>query len=74
MILADKLIGLLQQAELPSSTSKPEYTNFYVRPGEKLDIQQGNEVGANSFITKKGGGVVRGTGIAERGIRKAKMY
>ena len=40
---------LLQQVNQPSSVSKPEYTNFYVTPGEKLNIEQGNNINSGTF-------------------------
>jgi hypothetical protein len=40
---------LLQQANQPSSVSKPEYTNFYTTPGEKLNIEQGNNINSGTF-------------------------
>jgi hypothetical protein len=79
---------LLQQIDQPSSVSKPEYTNFYTKPGEKLNIDQGNNVDSGTFYVapnkpldivsgtqfKSKGGVVRGMGIATRGAKKAKIY
>jgi len=85
------LSGLVKQilGDLPaSSVSKPEYTNFYTKPGEKLNIDQGNNVDSGTFYVapnkpleivsgqnfKSKGGVVRGMGIATRGAKKAKIY
>ena len=83
--LVQKLIG---QIDTPSAISKPEYTNFYVKPGEKLNIEQGNNVDSGTFYVapnkpleivsgqnfKSKGGAVRGMGIATRGAKKAKIY
>jgi len=83
--------GLVQQllGQMPSSSvSKPEYTNFYTKPGEKLNIEQGNNVKSGTFYVtpdkpldivsgaefKSKGGVVRGVRIATRGAKKAKIY
>ena len=85
------LSGLVKQilGDLPaSSVSKPEYTNFYTKPGEKLNIEQGNNVDSGTFYVapnkpldivsgaefKSKGGMIRGMGIATRGAKKAKIY
>jgi hypothetical protein len=87
-LLSGLVQQLLGQIDTPSSVSKPEYTNFYTKPGEKLNIEQGNNVDSGTFYIapnkpleivsgqnfKSKGGVVRGMGIATRGAKKAKIY
>lgn len=66
------LSGLIQQiiGQMPSSSvSKPEYTNFYTKPGEKLNIEQGNNVNSGTFYVTpdKPLDIVTGTEFKSKG-------
>ena len=81
-------LSVIEEAQQRSQQNNPNYSNFYVRPGEKLNIEPGNNIDSGAFYVapnkqleiasntefKSKGGVVRGVRIATRGAKKAKIY